>query len=80
MTPHASKEGKLDRFAAIFLFIFLPCMWVLGFQNDSPISPAIQRRRNDTIHKMCVLAGVGEGKFEGKVSKTTNFPGTLHDE
>ena len=36
MTPDASKQGKLDSFGPIFLFIFLPCMWGLGFQNDSP--------------------------------------------
>ena len=34
--PNASKQGKLDSCAAIFLFISLPCMWGLGFQNDSP--------------------------------------------
>ena len=38
MTPNASKQGNLDSFGAIFLFIFLPCMWGLGFQNDSPVS------------------------------------------
>ena len=38
MTPNASKQGKLDSFGAIFLFIFLPCMWGLGSQNDSPIT------------------------------------------
>ena len=31
-----SKQGKLDGFAAKLLFRFLPCMWGLGFQNDSP--------------------------------------------
>ena len=36
MTQNASKQGKLDSFGAIFLFIFLPCMWGLGLQNDSP--------------------------------------------
>ena len=38
MAENAAKQGKLDSFAAIFLFIFLPCMWGLGLQNDSPIS------------------------------------------
>ena len=33
MTPNASKQGKLDSFAAIFWFIFLPCMWGLGFSK-----------------------------------------------
>ena len=36
MTPKASKQGQLDSLGAIFLFIFLPCMWGLGFRNDSP--------------------------------------------
>ena len=36
MAQNASKQGKLDSLAAIYLFIFLPCMWGLGFQNDSP--------------------------------------------
>ena len=36
MTQNASKQGKFDGFAAILLFIFVPCMWELGFQNDSP--------------------------------------------
>ena len=35
MTPNVSKQGKLDSFATMFLFIFLPCMWGLGFQYDS---------------------------------------------
>ena len=37
MTPHASKQGKLESAAAIFLCMFLPCTWGLGFLNDSPI-------------------------------------------
>ena len=32
MTHNASKQGKLDSFGAIFLFIFLPCMWGWGCQ------------------------------------------------
>ena len=36
-TPNASKQGKFDSFRAIFLFMILPCMCGLGFQNDSPI-------------------------------------------
>ena len=38
MTLNASKQGKLDSFAAILLFIVLPCMRGLGFQNDSAIA------------------------------------------
>ena len=30
MTPNALKQGKFGRSGAIFLFIFLPCMWGLG--------------------------------------------------
>ena len=33
LTRNASKP-----FGAIFLFMLLPCMWGLGFQNDSPLS------------------------------------------
>ena len=36
MTPSASKQGKLDSFGAIFLFICLPYMLGWGFRNDSP--------------------------------------------
>ena len=36
MTQNARKQVKLDRFAALYLFIFLPCMWGLAFQNASP--------------------------------------------
>ena len=35
MTPNASKQGKFGSLGAIFLFIFLPCMWGLGFQKES---------------------------------------------
>ena len=34
MTPNAPKQDKLDSFGAIFLVIFLHCMWGLGFQNE----------------------------------------------
>ena len=37
MTLNASKQGKFDSLGPMFLFIFLPCMWGLGFQNESPI-------------------------------------------
>ena len=36
MTPNASKQGKFGSLGAICLFIFLPCMWGLGFQKESP--------------------------------------------
>ena len=36
MTPNASKQGKFGGLGAIFLFIFLPCMWGLGLQKKSP--------------------------------------------
>ena len=48
MAQNASKQGKLDNFAAIFLFIFLPCMWGLGLQNDSPFQ---ERKRHININK-----------------------------
>ena len=35
MTPNASKQGNFGSLGAIFLFIFLPCMWGLGFQRES---------------------------------------------
>ena len=35
MIQNASKQGKLDYFVTIFVLIVLPCMWGLGFQNDS---------------------------------------------
>ena len=47
MTPNASKQGKLDSFGAIFLFIFLPRMWGLGFQNDSPVALGFVESRED---------------------------------
>ena len=37
MTPNALKQGKFDSLGAIFLFIFLPCMWGLGLQKESPL-------------------------------------------
>ena len=37
MTPNASKQGKFGSLGAIFLFIFLPCMWGLGLQKESPV-------------------------------------------
>ena len=37
MTPHASKQGKFGSLGAVFLFIFLPCVWGLGFQKESPL-------------------------------------------
>ena len=30
------KTRENRQFAAMFLFMFLPCMWGLGFRNDSP--------------------------------------------
>ena len=36
MTQYASKQGKFGSLGAIFLFIFSPCMWGLGLQNESP--------------------------------------------
>ena len=33
MAQNAAKQGKLDSFSAIFLFICLPGIWGLGFQN-----------------------------------------------
>ena len=36
MTPNAGKRGKFGSLGAIFLFIFLPCMWGLGLQKESP--------------------------------------------
>ena len=38
MTPNASKQGKSGSLGVIFLFIFLSCMWGLGFQKESPFS------------------------------------------
>ena len=38
MTPNASKQGKFGSLGAIFLFIFLPCMWGLGSQKESPLA------------------------------------------
>ena len=35
MTPNASKQGKFGSLGAVFLFIFLPCVWGLGFQKES---------------------------------------------
>ena len=37
LTPNASKQGKFSSLGAIFLFIFLPCMWGLGLQKESPM-------------------------------------------
>ena len=37
MTPNASNQGKFGSLGAICLFIFLPCMWGLGFQKESPL-------------------------------------------
>ena len=36
MSQYASKQGKFGSLEATFLFIFLPCMWGLGLQNESP--------------------------------------------
>ena len=36
MTPNASKQGKFGSLGAIFLFIFLPCMWGLGGCKKNP--------------------------------------------
>ena len=36
MTPNALEQGKFGSLGAIFLFIFLPCMWGLGLQKESP--------------------------------------------
>ena len=46
MTQYASKQGKFGSLGAIFLFIFLPCMWGLGSQNESPLTGC--QRRNGT--------------------------------
>ena len=37
MTPNALKQGKFGSLGAIFLFIFLPCMWGLGLQKEFPV-------------------------------------------
>ena len=34
MTQNASKQSELNSYAAICLFIFLPCMWGLGSESD----------------------------------------------
>ena len=34
MIPNASKQGKFGSLGAIFLFIFLPCVWGLGLQKN----------------------------------------------
>ena len=36
MTPSAVKQGKFGSLGAMFLFIFLPCMWGLGSQKELP--------------------------------------------
>ena len=36
MTQNALKQGALDSLVAMSLFVFLPCMGGLGFQNDAP--------------------------------------------
>ena len=34
-----SKQGKVSSLGAMFLFMFfLPCVWGLGFQKDSPLA------------------------------------------
>ena len=43
---------------------------------------SFQRRRNDNINKICVLEGVGEGEFYGKLSQNAVFfffLGKFHD-
>ena len=62
MTPNASKQGKLDSFGAIFLFIFLPCMWGLGFQNDSPPTSADFPSLGWTFWILFIFFLVGEGE------------------
>ena len=42
MAQNASKQGRLDSFAAKCLFIFLPCMWGLGF-NQIAFEPGLDR-------------------------------------
>ena len=37
MTPNALKQGQFGSLGAIFLFIFLPCMWGLGVAKRIPI-------------------------------------------
>ena len=46
----------------------------MAFTSLCPLQEG-QRRRNDNINKICVLEGVGEGKFYGKLSKTLFFLG-----
>ena len=61
MAPNASKQGKLDSFAAIYLFIFLPCMWGLGLQNDSPkitsTSTERQKRSQNSAPVLVIISG-----------------------
>ena len=41
MTPNALKQGKFGSLGAIFLFIFLPCVWGLGLQKESLLKDPI---------------------------------------
>ena len=45
-TQNASKQGKFGSLGDIFLFMFLPCMWGLGSQEESPkMVPGIHFRK-----------------------------------
>ena len=40
---------------------------------------ANQRRRDDHMHKICILEGGGEGESLGKIVPKRCFPGKFHD-
>ena len=72
MAQDASKQGKLDSFATIFLFIFLPCMWGLGLKKSTtpasvaatpPCSPTPFQRQLDVRHSWQFKGGRCDGAF-----------------
>ena len=63
MTQNASKQGKLDSFGAMFLFIFLPCMWGLGSQNDSPKKTLILLTKRAEVLEIAVGAVFDPPRF-----------------
>ena len=72
-TPNASKKGKFGSLGAIFLFIFLPCMWGLGSQKESPLIVSGKKK----AHKYKRFGPVALGTTPGlSLGQTGVVPGT----
>ena len=72
MTRNALKQGKFGSLGGTFLFIFLPCMWGLGLQKESPSTESKFSTGSE-------FATAGAERY-GECSEKLVFPGKKRQE